>query len=252
MAEQKEYTLTYSESVDGWPSFYSFIPDYILGMNQYLYTFKEGKLYRHNSNERRNNYYGVDNDSTITSVFNQESTTNKVFKTIELESDAPWDCDVVSDLGAGFMPASYFVLKEGGYFAFIRRIANSNNLSLRSAQGIGVFNSTTGSGPNPITLTFGFAIDSILSIGDVSYYNNAGAVTEIGEITSISSDRKTLTIQNPTIVGAVPLSYVLYVKNSVAESYGTLGYYLEFKLTNSSTEAVELFTVDSDVFKSNP
>ena len=247
------YTLTYSESVDGWPSFYSFNPEFILGMNQYLYSFNGGNLYRHNTNERRNYYYGIDYDSTITSVFNQEPTTNKVFKTIELESDSPWDCDVISDLGAGFMPASYFVLKEGGYFAFIRRIANSNNLSLRSAQGIGVFTSTTGTGPNPITLTFSFAIDSILSIGDVAYYNNAGAVTEIGEVTAVSLDRKTLTIQNPTIVGAVPLlSYVLYVKNSVAESYGTLGYYLEFKLTNSSTEAVELFTVDADVFKSNP
>jgi len=50
----------------------------------------------------------------------------------------------------------------------------------------------------------------------------------------------------------VPSSYILYVKNSVAESYGTLGYFLQFKLTNNNTESVELFTVDSDVFKSNP
>ena len=261
MAEQKEYTLTYSESVDGWPSFYSFIPDYILGMNQYLYTFKEGKLYRHNSNERRNNYYGVDNDSTITSVFNQEPTTNKVFKTIELESDAPWDCDVVSDLGAGFMPASYFVLKEGGYFAFIRRLANSKNLSLRSAQGIGTIKGSAGVGPNSITIDFGFLLGSMInigdasdptSVGDVAYYNNSGTPVEIGEITGISADNKSITIDNPVIVGALSASYILYLKNSVAESYGTLGYYLEFKLTNSSTEAVELFTVDSDVFKSNP
>ena len=33
---------------------------------------------------------------------------------------------------------------------------------------------------------------------------------------------------------------------------GDIDNFLEFKLTNSSTEAVELFTVDSDVFKSNP
>ena len=249
----ENYTLTYSESAQGWPSFYSFDPEFILGMNQYLYSFNGGNLYRHNTNERRNNYYGIDYDSTITSVFNQEPTTNKVFKTIELESDSPWDCDVISDLEAGFMPASYFVLKEGGYFAFIRRIEDSKNLSLRSAQGIGVFTDTTGVGLNPITLTFGFVIDSILSIGDVAYYTDAGNVIEIGQITDVSSDRKTLTIQNPTITGAVPLlSYILYVKNSVAESYGTLGYYLQFKLTNSSTEAVELFSIDSDVFKSNP
>ena len=45
----ENYTLTYSESVKGWPSFYSYYPDFILGMNQYLYTFKGGNLYRHNT-----------------------------------------------------------------------------------------------------------------------------------------------------------------------------------------------------------
>jgi hypothetical protein len=94
----EKYTLTFSESVKGWPSFYSYNPDMILGMNQYLYTFSEGNLYRHNTNTTRNNYYGVDYDSTITGVFNQEPTTVKVFKTIELESDDSWDCSLVTDL----------------------------------------------------------------------------------------------------------------------------------------------------------
>jgi|TARA_R110000744_G_scaffold66199_3_gene135298 hypothetical protein len=249
---QQDYTLTYSESVNGWPSFYSYVPDFILGMNQYLYTFKKGNLYRHNTNDRRNSYYGVDYNSTITGVFNQEPTSTKVFKTIELESDDAWDCELISDLGTGSMPASYFVLKEGAYFAFIRRVAGSENLALRSAQGIGTFASTTGSGPAAITLTFSFVIGSILSIGDTAYYNNAGVIVEIGEITSVSTDNKTITILNPVITGAVPSSFILFVKNSVAESYGTLGYFLQFKLTNSNTQAVELFTVDSDVFKSNP
>ena len=83
MPAEINYTLTFSESVKGWPSFYSYMPDMILGMNQYLYTFKGGSLYRHNTNEIRNRYYGIDYDSTITGVFNQEPTTVKVFKTIE-------------------------------------------------------------------------------------------------------------------------------------------------------------------------
>jgi hypothetical protein len=49
------YTLTYSESSKGWPSFYSYHPEWIQGMNQYLYTFKGGNLYRHNVNDTRNN-----------------------------------------------------------------------------------------------------------------------------------------------------------------------------------------------------
>ena len=43
-------TLTYSETSQGFPSFYSYQPESILGMNNYLYTFNGGNLYRHNTN----------------------------------------------------------------------------------------------------------------------------------------------------------------------------------------------------------
>jgi hypothetical protein len=44
----------------------------------------------------------------------------------------------------------------------------------------------------------------------------------------------------------------VYLKDPVAESFGMLGYYLEFTLTNSNTTATELFSVNSQVFKSYP
>jgi len=53
------YTLTYDEGVQGFPSFYSYYPDFMIGMNNYFYTFNGGNLYRHNVNESRNNFYGV-------------------------------------------------------------------------------------------------------------------------------------------------------------------------------------------------
>lgn len=46
------YTLTHSQDVQGWASFYSYYPDFIMGMNQYLYTFKGGDMYRHNTNSK--------------------------------------------------------------------------------------------------------------------------------------------------------------------------------------------------------
>jgi len=83
-------TLTYSETSKGWPSFYSFIPEKMIGMNNYLYSFKGGKLYRHNTNTLRNNYYGVQHSSTISSIFNIKPLEVKLFKTIYLESDSAW------------------------------------------------------------------------------------------------------------------------------------------------------------------
>ena len=251
-----DYTLTFSESVKGWPSFYSYNPDMILGMNQYLYSFNNGKLYRHNTNERRNNYYGVDYDSTITGVFNQEPTAVKVFKTIELESDDSWDCDLVTDLGSGFMDSTYFDEKEGAWFAFIRRIGGTQDFKQRSTQGIGGFVSTTGASPGTITIVFNISINSIINHNDTVFYKDGAVVKEIGPITDISADRKTIEIDASNllpVLTSVPLnSYIFTTKNTVAESYGATGYFMEFKLTNNSTTAVELFTVDSDVFKSFP
>jgi hypothetical protein len=63
-------TLTYSEGVGGWVSFYSYEPDWMVGMNNYFYTFRGGNLYRHSTNALRNNFYGVQYTSRMKSVFN--------------------------------------------------------------------------------------------------------------------------------------------------------------------------------------
>ena len=89
-ATKTTYTLSFSPPAEGWPSFYSYVPDWMQGMNQYFYSFSGGNLWRHNTNETRNNYYGVQYNSTVQSVFNQEPVTNKLFKTISLEGDDAW------------------------------------------------------------------------------------------------------------------------------------------------------------------
>ena len=121
------YTLSYSDKSKGWPSFYSFIPDFMIGMNSYFYTFKNGNLFRHNTNDNRNEYYGVPgtdpaNASTITSVFNPEPTLSiKLFKTLSFESNAAWTCtNLLTDLSQGSIPLAEFEQKEGERYAYVR------------------------------------------------------------------------------------------------------------------------------------
>ena len=81
------YTLTFSESSKGWPSFYSFYPDFMIGMNSFFYSFKGGNVWRHNTGANRNTYYGQFANSTITSVFSPEPTLSiKLFKTLSYEA----------------------------------------------------------------------------------------------------------------------------------------------------------------------
>jgi hypothetical protein len=244
------YTITYSDSVQGFPSFYSFMPEYIIGMNNYLYTFNGGDLYRHNTNNTRNNFYGVNYPSTITSVFNPAPTEVKLFKTLSLESDDTWEATFLTDLQGGLINEAWFELKEGTYFSFIRSSESPVNFKMRSVNGIGSVTSVTNIGGTLYELAFSVSVDSIMSIGDAIYFGSTPL--QVGNITAVSANRQVITVD--ATIGPVPSAtdFILYAKNQQAESHGVRGYYCEFTLTNDSTQQVELFSVASSIFKSYP
>lgn len=265
------YTLTYSPGVEGWPSFYSYLPDWMIGMNNYFYTFKGGNIYRHNVNNIRNNFYGVQYNSVLQSVFNDAPLENKLFKTLNLEGDDSWDATMDTDIqDTGFIQRGWFEKKEASWYAFVRNEgtipAQPGEYALRSVNGIGRSTTITGTGAavqvnfaigaNPIS------IGSIISIGDILYYNlppTFGAPILFGRVTNIQVNYPTglnrltvdTTIPGATIPG-IQNPYIMFIKNSVAESHGVLGHYCLFTLENDNTNKVELFAVESEVMKSYP
>lgn len=263
------YTLTHSQTVDGWVSFYSFYPDYIIGMNNFLYTFKGGNLYKHNSNQLRNTFYfdwwnrqgqgGLSyTPSSLQSVMNQAVLENKLFKTIDLQGDATWSLQLETDLqNSGYIQATWFEKKEATYFAFIRN-NTSGQFALRSVNGIGNSYQVTGGTIIKFSISPLIVIGGIISIGDYLYFNAPGA-NLAGQVTAITVDYPNninqLTIDT-TIPGTVPIpiqnAYFFYVKNSVAESHGVLGHYCKFTMQNSNSNKIELFSVESEVMKSFP
>jgi len=259
------YTLTYSESSQGWPSFYSFHPEWIQGMNQYLYTFKGGNLYRHNVNETRNNYYGQDYPSTITTVLNTDALTTKVFKTIDLEAQDPWKATVYSDIqGARDIEVDWFKKKEGDWFAFIRGISTNDNFNMRSAKGLGVPFSIAGA--NPQTIVFNYPVQTPIRAtatvapfteGDTVYSTinpSTTAPSLVGTITSvtITATDTTLVIDTTNGAPAGAADFVFYVRNQVAESQGLLGHYCVMTLENNLTTATEMMAIKVDLMKSYP
>lgn len=258
-------TLTYSGSgrSPGWPSFYSYFPEYMKGMNGFFYSFKNGDLYRHNTNPTRNNYYGVQHNSSITSVFNPQPTLAiKLFKTMSYESDDKWDIiSLNTDLDSGSMLSTYFEQKEGEWFTYIRSNSGTINWKLRSAQGIGIAQAV--SGPTSAReIKFAEPIGNIVNIGDIVYVstNNGGVYTNpvlASAIIAKTSNSITIDVSqdpppNPPLANPDAGDAILAYKNSVAESNGARGYYMEFTMTNSNTSAVELFSVGSSVMKSYP
>ena len=196
----KPNTLSYSEDVKGWPSFYSFLPDYMKGMNGFFYTWSGGNLYRHNTNPLRNNYYGVQYSSTIQSVFNFEPQTIKLVKTMSYESNDEWNCTgLFTDLNTGSIPGTgpapiqtWFVQKEGEWFSFLRENATTTNFRDRSSNGIGSCNNITGP-VAALVIEFGLQdIGSIVTVGDKVYAAApsippavSGTPTFVGAVTNV-------------------------------------------------------------------
>ena len=149
----------------------------MLGMNNYFYSFKGGNLYRHNTNDR-NNYYNVQYNSQQ-HVFHDQPLENKLFKTINLESDSAWTITLDSDIQTGAsIDYSWFEKKEGAWFAFVRNNgtlpAAAKEYPMRSANGIGRSTSVSIVGSSTI---INFAtnplveIGSDIAVGDIVYYS---------------------------------------------------------------------------------
>jgi hypothetical protein len=278
----EQYTLTYDKGVQGWVSFYSYFPDYMIGMNNYFYTFKGGDLYRHNTGANRNTFYGTAYKSTLRSVINESPSENKLFKTFMLEGDDSWNTTIVSDQqNTGYIlvnpdpdplvNADYYTKKEGAYFGYIRNSGNTltDQFDLRSMNGL-ADSQTIGTAGSTTTIEFADAvtIGGIMSVGDKIYFGEKSGtepnvdiinILLLGSVSSIHQGKLNGNkIEVDNTGGSIPTTndyYILYIKDSVAESHGILGHFAVFDLELHETKAIlksELFLVESDVMKSYP
>ncbi len=85
---KKRNTAVYSETSNKWSTFYSFTSDFGLSLFKDLFTFKAGKMYRHDPLlEPRNNVYGVQYDTIINMPFNINKGQPKSFESISYEGN---------------------------------------------------------------------------------------------------------------------------------------------------------------------
>ena len=98
-----------------------------------------------------------------------------------------------------------------------------------------------------ITLTFTYAVQDSVQIGDTAYFaststvggfNTAGTIKEIGAITAFAPRPQAT-------------DFILFSKDNQANMASIAGYYAEVDLQNNSTIAAEMFHVSSEVVESS-
>ena len=91
-------TSNFDEDVQGWTSFYTYKPTYMLSLNSSFYSFYDGKLWLHHALPEKDvtgygNYYGTVTDSTVKVILNSQPSTVKNFKTLNYEGATGWQLD---------------------------------------------------------------------------------------------------------------------------------------------------------------
>lgn len=244
-----DYTISYSDQAKGFPSFHSYIPDWIENLNDSYFTFKDGQLYIHNILEdQRNNYYGQDYESVIEFAANEGPSDIKMYRAIRTEGDSDnWQVSVESEIEKGFINKDAFKKREGMFYGYIRNNNDEVDYKKLSVQGLGLCASAT-----TTTVTVTDLNTGLLAVGDKILHatvtdDEIGTPTLLGNITDVTGD----VVTHDGSSAASQNDFILFAKNQTAESEGIRGYHAKIKLTNNSTSPVELYAVDSEVTKSN-
>lgn len=229
----------------GWVSRWSYMPEGMTAMNSSFYSWKNGNLYLHDSNEVRNQFYGAQYPSSIRVVFNQDPTNTKSFMTIAQDSNMPWNVETETDLSVGSILAEYFEEKEGTWFGYIRRIDGEISVESLSTQGIGSLGSIASN-----VLNFSFGISAPVANGDLVYRLVGNTLELIGTVEDHTST--SITITTPLTNTPTAGQFMVLVKDSVAESVHQRGAYMIVEMTLTSDDQVELFSIASEAELSKP
>jgi hypothetical protein len=92
-----------------------------------------------------------------------------------------------------------------------------------------------------------------LQVGDIAYYitpDPSGYNSDpkiIGEISAVGNNY----IEVPSNTGYTTDDFIMFSKNKAVNNSSLLGYYAEVKLSNNSTDKIELFSIGSEVTQSS-
>lgn len=162
-------TVCFSESVNGWVTRKSFVPQNAVSINSKYFTFNNANLWQHASTTLgRNNFYGVAGKSFVQFEINEDPSAVKKFKTLSYEGSKDWTAEVVTDKEKS--SEITFIDKEGKFFSNIKGEVKfdsqtSSNIDLKkfNFQGIGRSSSQDTIEDNRVRTKLSFTLSSSLS-----------------------------------------------------------------------------------------
>ena len=92
---QDPFTISFDEVGNAFESFYSYYPEFMGDLNTKLFSFKDGEIWAHDNNSTYCNFYGVQGNAFITTVFNTNSLDKKTWISIMETGSTTWACPII-------------------------------------------------------------------------------------------------------------------------------------------------------------
>ena len=257
------FTIAYDMEKRVWNTRYSFTPERIASMHNILYTFKDGRIYKHSDAVPRNTFYGAGSpaESIVEVVFNENPSKVKSYNSFSIEGSHPWDVTLSNTdqsttisktsvtAGGVTYPYGDYEKLERGFFAEVPRDSSANTLSsgaITNATGaselfaMGIVSAVSGS-----SITFSTPINDIpFPIGGSLWKVSSGTLVSVSLTVSSISSGNTLTTNTTASTVSVGDELIVIASGAV-EGDVIRDYWAKAKLTLSSSDDVELYAVNA-------
>ena len=130
-------TLAWNELVNQYSTFYSYVPENMVGAGINILSFNSGRLYRHNTNATQSNFYGVQFFAEFWSMLNDNPSNVKILENVSEESNDKWAVyEIITPNGQStYLIEDDFQTKENNQYAAVLRDENTPNITLPLIEG---------------------------------------------------------------------------------------------------------------------
>jgi hypothetical protein len=122
-------TIAYNKQKGGWTSYYSFVPEYYGRVRDFVVSFKDGQLWKHDASQTAKNFYGVQYTRQLTYVSNKDFPKVKDYKAMSVNGIGKNDVPSIRILPFQGYPqgmlsslsSRFFQVLEGIQYAYFQK-----------------------------------------------------------------------------------------------------------------------------------
>ena len=237
------FTVAYDAKSANWTTLYSFIPEKMGYIKNLFFTFKDGRMYTHDTNSTYNSFYGTSYASKLSIISNFNPSMVKTYETISIEGSTAWDATFKNTDQQSSTTAALFQERERNHYAHIGR---DTLKSTGHIVAIGEVSSVSG---DKITLTSRISNIPIPYESDILKVNGSALDDTNLDVDSITGRKE---LKADATVSGISAGDVLVARSqSSLDGDPMRDYYLQIDLEKTSSTAVELYSVNATYSKSD-